>query len=88
MYHAATSSITGKHQCSICNYNKQFKGVMVQAGVRVENTNSTGDSYGLNPDGSVNTGSKQTFKRNYTDVFPSAAISFNKNPMNQWGIIL
>ncbi|HLG41059.1 MAG TPA: TonB-dependent receptor [Chitinophagaceae bacterium] len=68
------------------NYNRQFKGVMVQAGVRVENTHSRGDSYGLNADGSVNTGNKQSFKRTYTDVFPSAALSFNKNPMSQWGI--
>jgi hypothetical protein len=68
------------------NYNRQFKGIMVQFGVRVENTNTTGDSYGLNVNGSVNTGSKQTFERKYTDFFPSAAISFNKNPMNQWGI--
>lgn len=68
------------------NYNKQLKGVMVQAGLRLENTNSTGDSYGLNPDGSVNNGSKLTFDKKYTDIFPSAAISFNKNPMKQWGI--
>ncbi|MBL7741266.1 MAG: TonB-dependent receptor [Chitinophagaceae bacterium] len=68
------------------NYNKQLKGVMVQFGLRVENTNSTGDSYGLNADGSVNKNSKQTFERKYTDVFPSAALSFNKNPMSQWGV--
>jgi iron complex outermembrane receptor protein len=68
------------------NYNKQFKKVMVQFGLRVENTISQGDSYGLHADGSVNTSSKQTFKRNYTDFFPSAALSFNKNPMNQWGL--
>ncbi|MBL7729684.1 MAG: TonB-dependent receptor [Chitinophagaceae bacterium] len=68
------------------NYNKQLKGVMFQAGLRMENTNSQGDSYGLNTDGSVNKGSIQTFKRNYTDLFPSAALTFNKNPMNQWGI--
>ncbi|HEY6062299.1 MAG TPA: TonB-dependent receptor [Chitinophagaceae bacterium] len=68
------------------NYNKQFKGMMIQAGLRVENTNSTGDSYGLNADGTVNTSSKLSFERKYTDVFPSAAISFNKKPMNQWGI--
>jgi iron complex outermembrane recepter protein len=68
------------------NYNRQFKGVMIQFGVRMENTVSTGDSYGLNTNGTVNTGSKQTFKRNYTDLFPSAAITFNKNPMNQWGL--
>ncbi|MDP4263930.1 MAG: TonB-dependent receptor [Bacteroidota bacterium] len=68
------------------NYNKQLKGVMLQAGVRVENTTSTGDSYGLNADGSVNYSSKQQFKRQYTDPFPSASLTFNKNPMKQWGI--
>ncbi|MBS1758787.1 MAG: TonB-dependent receptor [Bacteroidetes bacterium] len=68
------------------NYNRQLKGKMIQFGVRMENTVSSGNSYGLNNDGSVNKGSKQTFKRNYTDLFPSAAITFNKNPMNQWGL--
>ncbi len=68
------------------NYNKQLKGKMIQFGVRMENTVSTGDSYGLNADGSVNNSSKQRFKRNYTNFFPSAAITFNKNPMNQWGL--
>ncbi len=69
------------------NYNRQFpKGVMIQAGVRMENTVTTGDSYGLNSDGTVNKSSKQTFERNYTDFFPSASVTFNKNPMSQWGI--
>ncbi|HWR32806.1 MAG TPA: outer membrane beta-barrel family protein, partial [Chitinophagaceae bacterium] len=68
------------------NYNKQLKAVMFQAGLRIENTVSTGDSYGLNANGTVNSGSKQTFKKNYTDFFPSAALTFNKNPMKQWGI--
>ena len=68
------------------NYNKQLKGKMIQFGVRMENTVSTGDSYGLNADASVKDSSKQTFKRNYTDFFPSAAITFNKNPMKQWGL--
>jgi iron complex outermembrane recepter protein len=68
------------------NYNKQFKAVMFQAGVRMENTVTTGDSYGLNTDGSVNKSSKQGFERKYTDFFPSAALTFNKNPMNQWGV--
>lgn len=68
------------------NYNRQLKGKMIQFGVRMENTSSTGNSYGLNTNGTVNTGSKKSFKRNYTDLFPSAAITFNKNPMNQWGL--
>jgi iron complex outermembrane recepter protein len=68
------------------NYNKQLKGVMFQVGVRMENTVSTGDSYALNANGTVNNTNPQTFKRNYTDFFPSAALTFNKNPMNQWGL--
>lgn len=69
------------------NYNKQFKkGVMLQAGLRVENTNSNGDSYGLFNDGSVDYSSKQSFSRHYTDPFPSAALTFNKNPMKQWSL--
>jgi iron complex outermembrane receptor protein len=68
------------------NYNRQLTGKMIQFGVRMENTVSIGDSYGLNASGSVNTASKQRFKRNYTNFFPSGAITFNKNPMNQWGL--
>ena len=70
------------------NYNKPFirKGFMIQAGVRLENTNNTGDSYGLNNDGSVNTGSKKSIKRNYTGLFPSASVTLNKNPMKQWSL--
>ncbi|HEX7903291.1 MAG TPA: outer membrane beta-barrel protein [Chitinophagaceae bacterium] len=66
------------------NYNKPFKGFMVQAGLRVENTNNTGDSYSLNSNGSVNYSNKQSIKRNYTNLFPSASFTFNKNPMKQW----
>jgi iron complex outermembrane receptor protein len=67
------------------NFNKQYrKGIMMQLGVRVENTTSRGDSYSLNIDGSVNKSSKMPFKRHYTDPFPSASLTFNKNPMKQW----
>lgn len=68
------------------NYNRQLKGKMIQFGIRMENTVSSGNSYGLDTNGAVNTTSKQTFKRKYTDLFPSAAITFNKNPMIQWGL--
>ena len=67
------------------NYNKPFKGFMIQAGLRVENTNSEGTSNGF----SWNNRYVQydsTFKRNYTDVFPSAAITFNKKPTSQFSI--
>jgi hypothetical protein len=69
------------------NFNKQYKkGIMMQLGLRVENTTSQGDSYALNIDGSVNKASKLPFKRHYTDPFPSAALTFNKNPMKQWTV--
>jgi outer membrane receptor protein involved in Fe transport len=67
------------------NYNRAFKGFMIQAGLRVENTNSKGHSTGT-----VNNGVPNSFdssvKRNYVGLFPSAAITFNKNPLNQWGL--
>jgi regulation of enolase protein 1 (concanavalin A-like superfamily) len=70
------------------NYNRQFKSVMLQAGLRVENTHSEGRSTGFKYD--YNTGSNvaidSLLDRNYTNPFPSAALTFNKNPMKQWSL--
>ena len=70
------------------NYNRQFKGVMVQAGLRVENTQSKGHSVGFRYDYATgnNVPIDSVLDRNYTDPFPSAAITFNKNPMKQWSL--
>jgi iron complex outermembrane receptor protein len=68
------------------NYNRAFKGFSVQAGVRVENTVSDGTSDGQKPGGTGYQSYSETFKRSYTDLFPSAAISFNKKPTNQYSI--
>jgi len=65
------------------NYNRQLKGVMIQAGVRVENTITEGISTGLKNSNGTYVKYDSAFKRNYTNAFPSAAITFNKNPMNQ-----
>lgn len=67
------------------NYNRAFKGFMIQAGLRVENTNSDGRSTGLKHQNGGYVPYDSTISRNYTDVFPSAAITFNKNPMSQFG---
>jgi len=67
------------------NYNKQYKGVMIQAGLRMEHTHAEGHSNGFKWDGQYVT-YDSGFNRNYTDFFPSAAVTFNKNPMNQWSI--
>lgn len=68
------------------NYNKQYKGFGIQIGLRVENTNAKGTSTGYAKVGSNYVAYDSSFTRNYTDVFPSAAITFNKNPMNQLSI--
>ena len=69
------------------NYNKQLKkGIMFQVGVRAENTNLKGTSTGFRQVSSTMVPYDSAFKRNYTDLFPSAAITFNKNPMKQWTI--
>jgi hypothetical protein len=68
------------------NYNRAWKGVMIQAGVRAENTVSEGTSSGLKNNGSSYISVTSAFSRNYTDFFPSAAVTFNKNPMKQWSV--
>jgi hypothetical protein len=69
------------------NYNKQLKkGVLFQFGVRAENTHSRGNSTGFQKRNGGWAGFDSAFKRDYTDLFPSAAITFNKNPMKQWTI--
>ena len=69
------------------NYNKQLKeGIMFQFGLRAENTHSKGFSTGFKKAGSTWVNYDSTFKRDYTDLFPSAALTFNKNPMKQWTI--
>ncbi|MEI9957395.1 MAG: outer membrane beta-barrel family protein [Ferruginibacter sp.] len=73
------------------NYNRAYKGFMLQAGLRLENTSSDGRTTGLKkiePIGSPSyyVNLDTTVSRNYTNLFPSAAITFNKNPMSQFGI--
>lgn len=67
------------------NYNKAYKGFMVQFGVRMENTIAKGTSEGYRQLGNGDYVTyDSSFKRNYTNLFPSASLTLNKNPMNQW----
>lgn len=68
------------------NYNYPFTGFMIQAGLRVENTISKGISTGEKMNGTGYENVRTEFKRDYLDFFPSAAMTFNKNPMNQWSL--
>ena len=75
-----------KINAAYLNFNKQYKGFMVQLGMRVENSNVTGKSNGIQQKGAGYIDYDTTFNRKYTNLFPSAAVTFNKNPMNQWGV--
>ncbi len=65
------------------NYNLTVKGWVLQAGLRGENTNIKGTSIGYTSQGQSN-GYDSAFTRNYTDLFPSASVTYDKNPMKQW----
>jgi len=58
------------------NYSQQWKKWSLQAGLRVENTNATGKQY-------INDSS---FKRNYTNLFPTVFLSYTLNDKNQFGL--
>lgn len=68
------------------NYNRALKGMIIQFGVRMENTIAKGTSTGEKNNGGGYDKYDSSFKRNYVDFFPSAAVTFNKNPMSQWSL--
>ena len=69
-------------------YDRAYKHINMQFGVRMENTNLEGISSGFIQNTSTLKYDiyKADFKRNYTDFFPSAGLTFAKNPMKQWAI--
>jgi hypothetical protein len=68
------------------NYNRPFKKITIQAGVRVEQTMAKGVSNGLKWNGNSYEAYDSAFKRNYTDLFPSGAITFTKDANNQFSL--
>ena len=64
------------------NYQRTVKKFDFQAGLRMENTGSIGDLISA----AANTTDKYV-KRNYTDFFPSAGVTFNANKDNSLGLI-
>jgi iron complex outermembrane receptor protein len=64
------------------NYQRTISKFDFQAGLRMENTGSEGDLKSA----TVNTADKNV-KRNYTDFFPSAGITYNANKDNSIGLI-
>jgi iron complex outermembrane receptor protein len=66
------------------NYNRTAKGWVIQAGLRIENTNARGVSTGYKLENANYTGYDSGFDRHYVDFFPSGALTYNRNPMKQW----
>jgi len=64
------------------NYSRQFRGLMFQVGLRVENTNTRSVSSGFKWVSGSYIPYDSSFRRHYTDFFPSASVTLNKNPEN------
>lgn len=62
------------------NYSRQMKKWGIQTGLRVENTISKGNQFG-NP-----TQRDTVFKKNYTQLFPTAYLSYALDKNNQFGL--
>jgi len=60
------------------NFKRQFDKIGFQAGLRVEQTNSTGDLLAFKPT------NNEKVKRNYLDFFPSGGITFQANDKNNF----
>jgi iron complex outermembrane receptor protein len=66
-------------------YMRTYKIMQVQVGLRIENTSTTGQSIGFTKNAAgVHNVYDTLFERQYTSFFPSASITFNKNPKNQF----
>lgn len=62
------------------NFSRQFKKIGIQTGLRMENTISKGDQKG----NAIQRSS--AFKKNYTQLFPTAYLSYALNDNNQFGL--
>lgn len=62
------------------NYSRQIKKWGIQTGLRIENTISEGNQFG-NP-----TQKDTIFRKNYTQLFPTAYVSYALNEHNQFGL--
>ncbi len=72
-----------KIKAAYVNYSKSLsKSISYQTGLRVENTKSIGELTGLKP---IDENDKKV-ERNYTDLFPSAGISWQMDKKNSFGL--
>lgn len=62
------------------NYSRQLKKWGIQTGLRLENTIAEGDQFGNA------TQRDSSFKKNYTQLFPTAYVSYTLDDKNQFGL--
>jgi iron complex outermembrane receptor protein len=62
------------------SYMRPFKTIMVQVGLRVENTNTNGHSTGLKNSGGTYVSYDSTFERHYTGLVPKCIYQLHKKP--------
>jgi len=68
------------------NYNKTLKRLEMKAGLRMEQTNIVGYSNGYQLLNNNYTSYDSSFHLHYVNLFPSAAVTLNKNSNQQWTI--
>lgn len=68
------------------SWQQRIKGVLLQAGLRAEQTNSKGNSKGFQYQHNRFENYDSTFYLHYLKLFPSIALTFNKQPNSQWSI--
>ncbi|HLZ86931.1 MAG TPA: outer membrane beta-barrel family protein [Puia sp.] len=69
------------------NYKRTLKGWIIQGGLRAENTNGKGISTGYKESAGPSdpfVPYDSSFTRHYTDLFPSASVTWNSHPTKQW----
>ena len=64
------------------NYNRQFKKIGIQAGLRFENTNYKGHQLG----NAQKPNSDSSFTKSYNNLFPTVFVSYNADKNNQFGL--
>jgi hypothetical protein len=68
------------------NYNRQWKHLSLQAGLRAENTVMEGVSTGSQWQGGQYAPYDSTIGQNYLDLFPSMALNFSRTPDHQFSL--
>ncbi|HYK77316.1 MAG TPA: outer membrane beta-barrel protein [Daejeonella sp.] len=68
------------------NYSRALKGVVMQAGIRAEQTNVEGNLRSFKNSGSNYAEETSTFKRDYIDFFPSVSVTIAPKSKNQFAL--